>query len=120
MSDIERSFGTAVRHLRRDMRLNQTELAQRMTVSGVPFTQPLLSRIESGDRGVGLTEAICIAEVLGVPFASLLQPETLTQDERTQAIDRAKVKREASEALAHLSLVLDYLETPTTQERHAD
>jgi transcriptional regulator with XRE-family HTH domain len=59
----------------RDVRgLSQAELARRMTAAGRPLGKLALMRIESGERGLSLDEALALAALLNVAPAHLLTP----------------------------------------------
>lgn len=59
--EIESEFGRWVRDQRKEARISQAELAAR---SGLPIDASAISRIESGDRSVRLSEAVAIAGAL--------------------------------------------------------
>lgn len=68
--------------LRRAAGLSQTSLADGMVARGHgTWRQVVVSRIESGIRAVGFTEAGSLATVLGVPLAALLD-----EQERLRAV----------------------------------
>lgn len=68
-------FALRLRETRGDRGLSQAELAQRITESGRgPLTPSALSRIESGERGISLDEAIGLAMELNASPAHLLTP----------------------------------------------
>lgn len=57
--------------------LSQNELARRLSEStGYVVDGSSVTRMENGDRGVRLVEAVAIAEVLGLPLAGLLTDES--------------------------------------------
>jgi transcriptional regulator with XRE-family HTH domain len=72
-------FATRLRDTRKARELSQTELAQRMTERGRPMSKAALLRIENGERGLSLDEALAFAAVLFVAPAHLLSP----RDEET-------------------------------------
>ena len=59
--------------LRTRLGISQTELARRLANDhGLPFHQPTLQRIESGERPLKLTEAIVIANLLGSDLQTMM------------------------------------------------
>jgi transcriptional regulator with XRE-family HTH domain len=69
-------FAERLREMRDDRRFSQAELAQRMTDGGRPLSKVALLRIESGDRGIALDEAIALTRLLhAVPAQMLTLPE---------------------------------------------
>jgi transcriptional regulator with XRE-family HTH domain len=67
-------FATRLRDTRKARGLSQTELAQRMTERGRPMSKAALLRIENGERGLSLDEALAFAAVLFAVPAHLLSP----------------------------------------------
>ena len=67
-------FAQRLRETRRNRDLNQTELAAMMSEAGRPLSKAGLLRIENGDRGISLDEAIALAFSLRAVPANLLSP----------------------------------------------
>jgi transcriptional regulator with XRE-family HTH domain len=67
-------FGTRLREIRRDRDLTQQELAEALEVAGRPMNKAAIVRIERGERGVSLDEALALAYVLNVAPATMLSP----------------------------------------------
>jgi transcriptional regulator with XRE-family HTH domain len=67
-------FAKRLKETRNDRGFSQTALAQRLTDVGQPMSKAALLRIESGERGLLLDEAIALAQVLHVAPAHLLSP----------------------------------------------
>jgi transcriptional regulator with XRE-family HTH domain len=67
-------FASRLREIRKARDLSQTELARRMTEEGRPMNKAALLRIENGQRGLSLDEALALAELLKVAPAHLLSP----------------------------------------------
>jgi transcriptional regulator with XRE-family HTH domain len=68
-------FAKRLQETRKDRGFSQTALAQRLTEAGQPMSKAALLRIESGERGLLLDEALALAQVLHVAPAHLLSPE---------------------------------------------
>jgi len=68
-SDVAR-VGERLRRLRKERDWRLEDLAERTGLS-----QPYLSRIESGERQPSLAVLFGVARALGVPYASLVEPE---------------------------------------------
>lgn len=70
-------FVRRLREERRAARMTQAALAARMTkrLDGVTIDASIVTRIERGQRGVSLDEAVAAAESVGVPLDRLLDPE---------------------------------------------
>jgi transcriptional regulator with XRE-family HTH domain len=62
--EVEREFVTAMKYLRRECRLTQRELAEKLTAAGRPMTPMNVTQIETGRNRVTLSDAILIAELL--------------------------------------------------------
>lgn len=58
----EANFRSSMKRLRALRGWNQTDLARQLRARGLPFHQPTVQRIESGDRAVRLDEAFVIAD----------------------------------------------------------
>jgi len=64
--------------------MSQTELARRIASYGLPFHQPTVQRVESGERPIRLNEAIVLCDILALELPEALQPETV--ERATQAL----------------------------------
>jgi transcriptional regulator with XRE-family HTH domain len=67
-------FAKRLREMRKARGLSQAELAQLMTERGTPMNKAALLRIEKGERGLSLDEALAFAAVLNAAPAHLLSP----------------------------------------------
>jgi transcriptional regulator with XRE-family HTH domain len=67
-------FLMRLRETRKARGLSQAELAALMTKAGRPMSRAALLRIENGERGISLDEALAFAAVLHVAPAHLLSP----------------------------------------------
>lgn len=71
----EKVFARQLRTTRERRGWTQAQLAERLSEMGVKLAQSALSKIESGERGVGLDECLSIAAALGVSPGSLAIPK---------------------------------------------
>lgn len=69
-SGIEPEFGRLVRESRQTAKLSQADVSAALARRGLSLDGSAISRIESGDRSVRLSEAALIAEVLEIPLLS--------------------------------------------------
>jgi transcriptional regulator with XRE-family HTH domain len=67
-------FATRLRETRVAHGLSQAELARQMRERGQPMSKAAVLRIESGERGLSLDEALAFAWVLNAAPAHLLSP----------------------------------------------
>jgi transcriptional regulator with XRE-family HTH domain len=67
-------FAGRLRETRQARGLSQAELARRLTDAGRPMSKAALLRIESGERGLSLDEALALAHGLNAVAAHLLSP----------------------------------------------
>jgi transcriptional regulator with XRE-family HTH domain len=67
-------FAKRLRETREARGFTQTELAQLVSDAGQPISKAALLRIERGERGLALDEALALAQVLNVAPAHLLSP----------------------------------------------
>lgn len=65
-------FGQKVADIRKQSGLSQKRLAEQLTERGMPVDASAVSRLESGDRALPLSEVYIIAEVLGNPVRNLM------------------------------------------------
>lgn len=65
-STPEIEFARLVRTAREQRGWSQDELARQLKAAGTPIHQTGLHRMETGDRGVRLNEAVAIAKLLGL------------------------------------------------------
>lgn len=68
----ERNFIRAMKVMRENARLTQTELARELRAAGMSFHQTTVLRIEAGERPVRLNEALMIADVFGSDLDSMI------------------------------------------------
>ncbi len=67
--------GTEIARRRKEMRLSQRELADRLQLEGLDVDKNAVQRIESGQRFVTDIELVYLSRALNVSFADLLQVE---------------------------------------------
>lgn len=69
----EMAFVDNMKTIRERRGLSQTEFAKRMSERGHRFHQPTVQRVERGERPLKFGEAISVADVLGIPFATMME-----------------------------------------------
>lgn len=85
----ESNFIEQMKRLRDARGMTQTDLARQLnTEYGLPFHQPTVQRIESGERPVRLNEAHAIAEVLEVDVSAMVSTRARSAEEMRYAVDR--------------------------------
>lgn len=115
--DIDHHVATNLRALRERGGLSQDEIARRVSERGFGFTQATVWKIESGQRRVGVGEAVALSEALELPRWQDLteEPETsrhhaeLTQANRRALQTHSALKAAATaflEAQLHVSLAV--------------
>ena len=65
-------IGRRVREIREDRGLRQEEMAQRLQAFGVPWNRSMTAKVERGERGVTLEEAVLLALALDVSLEELV------------------------------------------------
>ncbi|MBS1401495.1 MAG: helix-turn-helix transcriptional regulator [Oscillospiraceae bacterium] len=70
--DSKNVIGPKVRTLRKEKRLTQKALAERLQLAGYDFTDLTVLRIENGTRFVPDYEVKALAKAFGVTYAELL------------------------------------------------
>lgn len=116
------TFARRLREVRQARDMTQAELARRLTdLLDVRIDGAVITKIEKGDRGVRLEEAVYSAEILDVPLESLVagidpidaRIAGLQRQIEGQS-DRANVAmheyEQATSAVAHLQQEIDRLE----------
>ena len=83
---IEPAFGRWVKDVRKRAQRSQTDVSEGLAARGIMLDASAISRIESGDRSVRLSEAVAIAAVLGVPL--LAEPVAARLEDRVAAEER--------------------------------
>jgi transcriptional regulator with XRE-family HTH domain len=73
----EMNFVTQMRERRETKGWSQTEMARQLTERGLKFHQTTVQRVEIGQRPLKLTEAMTIANVLGVKFEIMLRGDSV-------------------------------------------
>jgi ribosome-binding protein aMBF1 (putative translation factor) len=72
-NEIELRFADRMRKVRDAQRWSAQDVSRRSGLSRVA-----ISKIENGDRGVSLGDAVVLAEALGIPLADMVQPGEFT------------------------------------------
>jgi transcriptional regulator with XRE-family HTH domain len=67
-------FASRLRELRKARGYSQADLAKLMRDAGRPMSKPALLRIENGERGLSLDEAVAFAYLLNAAPAHMLSP----------------------------------------------
>jgi transcriptional regulator with XRE-family HTH domain len=67
-------FAARLKEMRMSRNRTQEELAEKVREAGVPMSKAAVLRIEKGERGISLDEAVAFAGALNAVFASLLSP----------------------------------------------
>jgi len=70
---VEQMFAKRLREQRTRRGWSQTMLADRMRTEGVDLHPTAITRMESGERGIRLNEAVAAAAALTVPLEHLLK-----------------------------------------------
>lgn len=73
----EATFALQMRERREAKGWSQTEMARRLAEQGLKFHQTTVQRVEIGQRPLKLTEAMVIANVLGVKFEIMLRGDSI-------------------------------------------
>lgn len=94
----ERNFREQMVRIRESRGMNQTDLARRLAVFGLPFHQQTIQRIESGKRPVRLNEAHLIARELDVSLDSMMVTAAPNAREMIGAVDEM---RRGADRFAH-------------------
>ena len=71
LAEPDAVFGRRLRSIRQQAGMTQRQLAEGMTLVGHRMVPSAISKIESGDRPISLSEAACLAGLLGVTVAAL-------------------------------------------------
>lgn len=115
MATMDERVGNQIRRLRDAADLSKTQLAARLTEAGLAQMHPTtISRIESGERAIRLSEAVTIASVLGTDVQSLLDyggVDSLVKQARADINQNAKGLiglREAVRGLLNRRAMLQY------------
>lgn len=99
--DVEADFGARVRALRKSLDRSQEAVVSRMRQAGYDWHQTTLSKVESGQRGVSLNEAYCLALIVGAHLRDFLDQGP---GELQREADRAAASfEEASGALSTIT-----------------
>jgi transcriptional regulator with XRE-family HTH domain len=69
ISEVEMRFAERLKSVRTALHWSAQELSKQ---SGV--TRVAISKIENGDRGVPLGDAVALSRAIGVPLADMVQP----------------------------------------------
>ncbi len=96
-TDIE--IGETIRQLRKLRGLSQQTLAECVAaLIGTDFRQQAVFRVERGLRPLRFSEALALAEVLGVPISGLFQSNAVASKAALENLRVAKERLAAAEA----------------------
>lgn len=65
--------GVKISQIRKNLRISQRELADRLQINGLDIDKNAVQRMESGQRFITDIEVIALAKVLGVTIEELLR-----------------------------------------------
>ena len=68
--------GFQIKKKRKEMKMSQEYLAEKMKSAGLNITQKMISRIETGDRIVTDYELICFAEIFRISVDELIKAKS--------------------------------------------
>lgn len=110
------NFSRNIKARREAISMSQEHLADAMTARGFSFGQATVWKIESGQRGISLTEGLAIVEILGggrqqLTLESLVQPPEA--DQARQTLEEAAARLAQTSAAIETS-VAAYLQATQT------
>jgi transcriptional regulator with XRE-family HTH domain len=100
----DESFADQFRAARELIDLTQTEVLRRMVEQGFDWNRNTLSAIERKQRKATVSEALALADLVGVPVDALASAERHDSASRQQQVRNARDR--ATQALADLKAVL--------------
>lgn len=65
--------GVKIAQIRKNLRISQRELADRLQINGLDIDKNAVQRMESGQRFITDIEVVALAKVLGVTIEELLR-----------------------------------------------
>jgi transcriptional regulator with XRE-family HTH domain len=95
---MDKQFAEGVREARQHAALSQEQVAEKMRELGFEMSQPVVGKIERGERKVTVGEAMALAEVLGVNVLSLVRGESVLRADKLLSRLRA-LRLETKQAL---------------------
>ena len=78
--DEKINIGQNIRRIRKEKRISQKEMAEKMQLHNIPIARETYVKIERGIRNIGASELKAIKEILNTSYEELLE-ETDTQSE---------------------------------------
>ncbi|KAB1647128.1 hypothetical protein F8O06_00670 [Pseudoclavibacter sp. CFCC 14310] len=118
-------FAEQFRVARERLDLKQSDVLREMQERGFEWNRNTLSSLERGQRGVSLSEALALAEIIGQPIGSLSDEKRLNVDYLATRVERAR--DQAIRALAYyyglrfdLAKNLDQLRAKTIPKKTAE
>ncbi len=108
--EVADAFASGVREARTIRGWTQVDLARHLAESGVRLDPTAITRLERGDRGVRIGEAVALAASLGLSIEDVLsraasRRPTLTAERAIDALENAE--RELARLRSELSAQLD-------------
>ncbi len=94
-----RAFGQRVKTAREQQGLTAAQFQERLAKYGVKWDHSAVTRVESGEREPRLTEALAIADILGINLTGLITPAPEIQD---YVNDVRRLMNASREALSEL------------------
>lgn len=99
----ERNFRRQMLARRTASEISQERLAKAVQAYGLKFPQSAVSRVESGERPVTLSEAYAIAEALGTSIEAMTWDEETAED-LTAELARRVAELDRAVTIAHRAL----------------
>jgi transcriptional regulator with XRE-family HTH domain len=101
----ERDLARRITYERKTRGLSQRKLADLLQDAGCSIDHSAVAKIESGDRGIRVGEAVALAEAFKITLEDLLVPVALWKDERARQLVLALTVASARLAEAYVQRV---------------
>lgn len=106
---VSQHVAANVRQLRAKRRWSLAQLSERLHASGYPMSLKMLSKLETGERGISVDDAHALALVLDVTPEMLMMPSSMSEQKELAAAFE-HWRRVWSEGMQRRSAVLDQTE----------
>ena len=70
--DEKINIGKNIRRIRKEKKISQKEMAEKMQLHRIPITRETYVKLERGIRNIGASELKAIKEILGTSYEQLL------------------------------------------------
>ena len=102
----DKEIGQRMRTARERAGMPQQHIASVMTmIHGHRWHQTVVGKVESGERALKLTEAVAVADIIGIPLADLVSEEPTRLERNTALVELAVLAEHIGKRIEELRAI---------------